>query len=124
MGLVLRVCARRARRLLLLAGLVFAALPAASALANTTIGKTGGDIKCDLGGRIVVGDTAYVVPFGGGTITSFSFQSSPRNAGRQLDFLVLRPEPEGRYQVVGKTGVVTLGFGHDTFSANISVDGG
>jgi hypothetical protein len=96
------------RRVLLLAGLVFAALPAGSALADTTIGKTGGDPGSGCFGGVLVGDTNYVVPSGGGTITSFSFQSTPANTGEQLDFVVLRPEPVGRGLVVGKTGLVTL----------------
>jgi hypothetical protein len=127
MGLVvLRVGARRARRLLLLAGLVFAALPAGSALADTTIGQTGGDPGNGCFGGILIGDRNYVVPSGGGTITSFSFQSTSANTGEELDFVVLRPMPgRVRYRVVGKTGVVTLkGTGLETFSANISVAGG
>jgi hypothetical protein len=113
------------RRVLLLAGLVFAALPAGSALADTTIGQTGGDPDNGCAGGVLVGDTNYVVPSGGGTITSFSFQSTSANTGDELDFVVLRPEPGGRYLVVGKTGVVTLkGTGLETFSANISVAGG
>jgi hypothetical protein len=119
---VLRVGARRARRLLLLAGLVFAALPAGSALADTTIGQTGGVPGNGCFGGILFGDRNYVVPSGGGTITSFSFQSTSASTGEQLDFVVLRPLPGPRYLVVGKTGVVTLnGTGHETFSANISV---
>jgi hypothetical protein len=122
---VLRVGARRARRLLLLAGLVFAALPAGSALADTSIGQTGGDPGNGCFGGILIGDTNYVMPSGGGTITSFSFQSTSANTGEQLDFVVLRPMPGPRYLVVGKTGVVTLnGTGLETFSANISVAGG
>ena len=133
-SVVLRAGARRARRLLLLAGLVFAALPAGSALAEpafpsaiATIGMVGGEPGegngCFAGP--VVGDTNYVVPREGGTIFSFSFQSTSDNTGQQLDFLVLRPEPKGRYLVVGKTGVVTLkGTGLETFPANIPVAGG
>jgi len=119
LGLVL--ARGRVRRVLLLVGLVFAALPAGSALAET-IGKTGSNLDCGPG---VIADTAYVVPFGGGTITSFSFQSTSASTGEELDFLVLRQTSGSNYAVVGNTGVVTLkGTGLETFSANISVVGG
>ena len=112
----------RARRVLLLAGLVFAALPAGSALAKT-IGQTGGNVGCP--GESAYGDSNYVVPSGGGTITGFSFRSDSSNTGRQLDFLALRPTGSGSYTVVGKTGLVTLaGNGLETFPANISVRAG
>src|SRR5689334_25238582 len=86
LGLVL--ARGRVRRVLLLVGLVFAALPAGSALAET-IGKTGSNQGCGPNGAVIA-DTAYVVPFGGGTITSFSFQSTSASTGEKLDFLVLR----------------------------------
>jgi hypothetical protein len=130
MGLVvLRVGARRARRVLLLAGLVFAVLPAGSALADTTIGQTGGDPNNGCFAGALLGDRNYEVPPGGGTITSFSFQSTSANTEQTLDFVVLRPMPSPgsqlRYLVVGKTGAVTLkGTGLETFPANISVRGG
>jgi hypothetical protein len=109
----------RVRRVLLLVGLVFAALPAGSALADTTIGQTGGEPTTRCAGPIVRADTHYVVPPGGGVITSFSFQSSSRNTGQQVDFLVLRPAGGSHYTVVGKSGLVTLaGTGLETFPAN------
>jgi hypothetical protein len=129
---LLRAGARRARRLLLLAGLVFAALPAGSALADTTIGQTGGDPD-ECVGPIARADTNYLVPAGGGQIIDFSFESNsaspgggfPGNAGQQLDFLVLRPAGGSNYTVVGKTGLVTLrGTGLNTFPVNIPVQGG
>ncbi|MGZ4183356.1 MAG: hypothetical protein ACXVUL_22060, partial [Solirubrobacteraceae bacterium] len=111
----------RLRRALLLVGLVFAALPAASALADTTIGQVGGNLNC--GASAWWADTSYIVP-SGGTITSFSFQSDATNAGQQLDFLALRPVAGG-YTVVGKTGLVTLvGAGVETFAANAPVRAG
>lgn len=125
MGLVvLRAGARRARSLLLV-GVAFAALPAGPALANTTIGHTGGSNLCTtIGPGAVYGDSGYVVPSGGGRITSFSFQSDSSNAGWQLDLLVLRPEGS-KYRVVGRTGVVRLtGTGLETFAANIPVAAG
>jgi hypothetical protein len=108
----------RVRRMLLLLGVAFAALPVGSALADTTVGQTGGGFDC----RLIVGsllvDTNYVVP-SGGLITSFSFQSGEGNAGQRIDFLVLRPGSGGSYSVVGKTFLVTLlGTGLETFAAS------
>ena len=115
----------RMRRVLLLAGLALAVLPAGSALADTTIGQTGGDTPCSAGGGTVFGDTHYVVPSGGGTITSFSFVSTTADSGIPIDFVVLRPGSGSSYTVVGKTGEQTLsGLGTETFAANIPVLGG
>jgi HYR domain len=118
----------RVRRLFVMVGVVFAALPVGSALAvpSTTIGQTGGNETCSLPG-FVLGDTNYVVPSGGGMITSFSFQSTAANADEQLDFMVLQPVSGTAYKVVGKTGLKTLqGTGLETFSppSNISVQAG
>jgi hypothetical protein len=96
------------RRLLLVVGVAFAVLPVGSALADTTIGAVGGEFDPRLGpcpGNVVLADMTYVVPSGGGFITSFSFQVG--FAGQQLDFLVLRPAGDN-YTVVGHTGLVTL----------------
>jgi hypothetical protein len=113
------------RRVLLFVGLVFAALPVGSALANVTIGRTGTGVFCNAGGGVASADTTYVVPPGGGAIVSFSFQSDSTNTGQQLDFLVLRPTGGSNYTVVGKTGLVTLaGTGLETFPAAIVVNGG
>jgi hypothetical protein len=114
------------RRVLLLACLVLAAVLVGSAVADTTIGQAGGGFDgCTNPSSFVLGDVSYVVPSGGGTITSFSFQSVPSNTNQKLDFLVLRPAGSGNYTVVGQTGQVTLaGTGAETFTANISVQGG
>jgi hypothetical protein len=116
----------RARRVMLLVGLVFAALPAGSAVAaNALIGQVGGGSNFVCLGRGVWADTNYVVPSGGGTITTFFYASIPANAGQQIDFLILRPTGRGNYTVVGKTGLVTLAGGpQGGFSANIAVQGG
>jgi hypothetical protein len=120
----------RLRPLLLLVGLVFAGLPAGSALADTTIGQLGGNTTVGAGGvGFWVADPSYGVPPGGGTITSFSFQAGPENPGEQLDFLVLRPAGLDTYTLVGKTGLVTLtgtltGTKVETFPADIAVQGG
>ncbi len=132
MGLVvLRGGARRARRLLLLVGVMFAALTAGSALADTTIGLVGGRAGCvnPFSTGAMYGDLGYRVPSGGGRITSFSLQSEPVTASYQVDFLVLRPaEGSNNYAVVGQTGLVTLkGTGLETFQVTppgISVQGG
>jgi hypothetical protein len=115
------------RRTALLALLVLAALPASTAFADTTVGQAGAVDGVGCGGPGAFADTSYVVPPGGGFITSFSFQSVPTNANTQLDFLVLRPVGGSTYQVIGKTGLVTLaGTGVETFSppAPIAVRGG
>ena len=103
-----------------------AALPVGSALADTTIGQTGGGgagFDCV---REIDSDTSYVVPAGGGTVTSFSFQSISANAGEQVDFLILRPTGGSNYTVVGRTGLESLaGSGSvETFPADIPVQAG
>ena len=80
------------RRLLLLVGVAFAALPAGSALADTTIGQVGGQAGFSALCGGVLGDTSYVVPPGGGVITSFSIQTGAGNDGALVQFLVLRPQ--------------------------------
>ena len=114
----------RALRALLVAGAAFAVLPAGSALASTTVGENIGGSPCGSVTSFVVADTNYVVPAGGGTITSFSFASVPGDATDPIDFLVLRPAG-GTYTVVGETPTFTLaGTGLETFPANISVRAG
>jgi hypothetical protein len=105
--------------LLLMAGMVFAAFPAGSALADTTIGQVGGHAGCvnPYSTGALYADLGYRVPSGGGRITSFSLQSEPVMASYQVDFLVLRPASgSNNYTLVGKTGLVTLkGTGLETF---------
>ena len=97
---------------------------ASPALANTTIGQTGGDPDGCAANDVYI-DPGYVVPTGGGTITSFSFASFAENTGQHLDFLVMRPGTGTNYTVVGKTGVVTLaGTGAETFPASIPAQAG
>jgi hypothetical protein len=112
------------RKAVLVGGLALAALPAAPALA-VMIGQTGSSAGADCV-QGVVADTSYVVPSGGGTITSFYFESVAANAGQQLDFLVLRPTGGSDYTVIGKTGLQTLaGTGAvETFAASIPVQSG
>lgn len=104
------------------------AVAAAPASADTTIGQTGADGSLNCGGPLSIADTNYIVPAGGGTITSFSIESVAADAGRQLAFLVLRPtSTPSSYTVVGKSGLVTqAGTGLETFTlpANIPVQSG
>ena len=51
--------------------------------------------KDDDGIQNIKADVTYAVPPGGGTITSFSFESVSDKAGQQLDFLVLHPPARG-----------------------------
>jgi hypothetical protein len=77
----------------------------APALADTTIGQTGGTIGC--AGPVTLADTNYVVPSGGGWITTFTYQSTLMGPVpfEPLDFLVLRPA-QGNYTVVGVNDVM------------------
>jgi hypothetical protein len=97
---------------------------AAPGLADTTIGQTGGSVACT--GGFVAFDTGYVVPAGGGVITSFSYADDAGNPGAQLDFEVLRPNPDGTYTIVGDTGLDTLtgAVGVETFPADIPAASG
>ena len=115
----------RVRRLLLLVGLVFAALPVGWVLADTNVGAIGaGGGSCS--GPSVWADSSYVVPAGGGTITRFSILVTVSNANQQVDFLVLRSAGGNNYRVVGKTGANTLAPMPDieTFPASVLVQGG
>ena len=111
----------RRLRGVLWAVVAFAALPAGSALADTTIGQVGlSGLGCP--GQAALADTNYVVP-SDGLVTSFSFQSVSQDANDQLDFLVLRPGGGSDYTVVGKTGLVTLAGtgGVETFSPSVPI---
>jgi hypothetical protein len=125
-GTAIRHASGKVRRIVLRVGLSFIMAPAGSAVAETTIGQLGGGFGCT-GGRLpaVLGDMSYVVPRGGGTITSFSFDSDSSNAGQQVEFLVLRPMGGGNYSVTGKTGLVTLkGTGIERFPTSSRAEAG
>jgi hypothetical protein len=98
---------------------------AGPASASTTIGNStpipsGSNIGCGANGAEVV-DTGYVVPAGGGVITSLS---SSAFAG-QFDTQVLRPNGGNSYTVVGNTGLQTQNDGAvHTYPVNIPVNGG
>jgi hypothetical protein len=95
----------RVPRVLLLVGVVFAAFPASSALAATTVGQTGPPLTSAylFGGEEDVASPA-TIPFAG-TVTSFQTQSSDCNfVAGSYDFQILRPEGDNKYLVVGDTG--------------------
>jgi hypothetical protein len=90
---------------LLLAGLVFAALPIGSALAATTVGQTGTPLPNNylFGGREDVQTSAAVRA--AGVVTSFHTRSGTCNLARgTYDFQVLRPLGGGQYRVLGDPG--------------------
>ena len=97
---------KRARGVLLLVGLVFAALPAGSALADTTVGQSGAPLAAwNMGVEVVQGDAAMPAD---GVVTSFQTQSaSASSCGMSVgtyDFQVLRPLAGGQYEVLGDAG--------------------
>ena len=97
--------------------------------AAATIGRTASStVTCAAftGPATTFADTSYVVPLtSGGKITSFSYYSRPAELGQQVDFLVLRPVGSNNYNVVGKTGLVTLaGTGRQSFHVSIQAHGG
>jgi hypothetical protein len=125
-GIVVRM---RVGRVLLLAGLVLAALPASSALA-TTIGQTGAPSTTD---RWSGGDEllpqASAVP-DAGLVTSFQTQASDCSQTGGVpgifNFQVLRPEGGNQYLVVGDTGNQTDSCNSqlNSYPVNIAVQGG
>jgi hypothetical protein len=98
----------RLRRVLVVVGLVFAALPAGSALAQTTVGQTGTPISGTTLGPGEAVQTDATMP-AAGVVTSFQTQSAscnPAFAGT-YDFQVLRPLGGEQYRVLGDTGEQT-----------------
>jgi hypothetical protein len=129
-GLVVSIIAlglKRARGVLVLVGLVFAALPAGSALADTTVGQTGAPLAAwNMG--VEVSETDAAMP-ADGVVTSFQTESaSASSCGMSVgtyDFQVLRPLG-GQYQVLGDAGDQTDpcdGQPH-SFPVNIPVQAG
>ncbi len=117
-------------------GFVAAAPPASAALktdttTTSTLGQTlspsASEQSCNSSTLVI--DTSYVVPAGGGTITSFSYQSDPDQGpsgeGDLYDFGVFRPGSDGYDTVVGTTGLLAIqGTGLETFPVNIAVQAG
>lgn len=100
------LAAARMRQVLILASLVFAALPAGSALADTTVGQTGAPVaRIGLAGFLELVQPDVAMPVAG-VVTSLQTQSSTcddRFAGI-YDLQVLRPLGGDQYQVLGDTG--------------------
>jgi hypothetical protein len=93
------------RRVLLFGGLVFAALPAGSALADTTVGQTGTPAG-GFGGGAEIAQNSATMP-AAGTVTSFHTQSAVFDPDCHVgvyDFQVLRPLGNNQYTVLGDTG--------------------
>jgi hypothetical protein len=110
-GLVVSIIAaglKRVRRASVLVGVMFAALPAASAMANT-VGQTGAPmanpVAWSTGFELAQTDAAMPSD---GVVTSFQTQSaSASSCGSSVgtyDFQVLHPLGSGQYQVLGDTG--------------------
>jgi hypothetical protein len=113
------------RRVLLFVGLMFAALPVGSALADTTVGQTGTPPSDFVAGFEIV-QTSAAMP-AAGLVTSFHFQSSTCNLERgAYDFQVLRPLGSDQYRVLGDTGNQTdpCDSQFHSYSVNIPVQAG
>jgi hypothetical protein len=95
----------RLRRVLVLAGLVFAVLPVGSALAQTTIGTTRNPSLTPSAGNLEEALNYAAMPRLG-TVTSFQTQacSATGQTSGTYDFQVLRPLGSNQYLVVGDTG--------------------
>jgi hypothetical protein len=111
-GLVVSIISlglKRVRRVLLLAGLGFAAVPVGSALADTTVGQAGAPLANPVawssGFEFAQNDAAIPTD---GVVTSFQTQSaSASSCGTSVgtyDFQILRPLGGGHYQLLGDTG--------------------
>ena len=91
------------RRVLLFVGLMFAASPVGSALADTTVGQTGTP-PSDFETGFEIVQTSAAMP-AAGLVTSFHFQSSMCDLeSGAYDFQVLRPLGGGQYRVLGEAG--------------------
>jgi hypothetical protein len=107
------------------------ALPA-SATAGVTIGATGGDGAADCPSdhtwaqdSAAAGSPAYVVPAGGGVITSWSHDRGPALATAQLRLKVFRKTAPFTYLTVGQSDFETLAAaGVNTFATRVEVKGG
>lgn len=97
----------RLRRVLLLAGLAFAAWPAASALASTTVGQTGTPLTGYYTAGYEHAQNDAAMPMAG-VVTSFRTQASSCSVSGttsgEYDFQVLRPLGGNQYKVLGETG--------------------
>ncbi len=107
------------------------ALPA-SASAAVAIGTTGGNGAADCPADFTwaqdstaVGSPTYVVPAGGGVITSWSHDRGPALGTAQLRLKVFRKTAPNTYLVVGQSNFETLAAaGVNTFATRVEVAGG
>ena len=105
---------------------------AASASAAVTIGATGGNGAADCPPDFTwaqdptaVGSPAYVVPAGGGVITSWSHDRGPAPATAQLRLKVFRKTAPNTYLTVGQSDFETLAAaGVNSFATRVEVEGG
>lgn len=119
----------RVRRVLLVVGLAFVVLPAASALAaTTTVGQTGAPLTGFPAFAAGSEGAPYTITVAG-TVTGFQSQSRPsQDCGERglFDFQVLRPLGGDQYRVVGHTGtqVEPCDGQVDFYPAHIAVQAG
>jgi hypothetical protein len=107
------------------------ALPA-SASAAVTIGATGGNGAADCPpdftwaqDSTAVGSPSYVVPAGGGVITSWSHDRGPALATAQLRLKIFRKTGPNTYLTVGHSDFETLtAAGVNTFATQVEAEGG
>ena len=121
------------KRWLLVTSLVVGAVAIpASASARVTIGATGGSGAADCPpdftwaqDSTAVGSPTYVVPAGGGVITSWSHDRGPASATAQLRLKVFRKTAPNTYLTVGQSDFETLAApGVNTFPTRVEVQGG
>ena len=119
-------------RLLLASLAVGAVALPASASAGVTLGATGGDGAADCPpdftwaqDSTAVGSPAYVVPAGGGVITSWSHDRGPAAATAQVRLKVFRKTAPNTYLTVGQSDFETLAAaGVNSFPTRVEVQGG
>jgi hypothetical protein len=107
------------------------ALPA-SASAAVTIGATGGNGAADCPpdftwaqDSTAVGSPSYVVPAGGGVITSWSHDRGPALATAQVRLKIFRKTGSNTYLTVGQSDFETLtAAGVNIFATQVEVEGG
>jgi hypothetical protein len=100
--------------------------------AAVTIGATGGNGAADCPpdftwaqDSTAVGSPTYVVPAGGGVITSWSHDRGPASATAQLRLKVFRKTAPNTYLTMGQSDFETLSAaGVNSFATRVKVEGG
>ena len=108
------------------------AVSAPPATAAVTIGGTGGNGAADCPpdftwaqDSTAVGSPTYVVPAGGGVITSWSHDRGPASATARLRLKVFRETAPNMYLTVGESDFETLTAGGvNSFATRVEVEGG